>query len=577
MTLTKSLLLGSAATLVAVAGAQAADLPSKKAAPATYVKVCDAYGAGFFFIPGTDTCVKVGGYVRAEYTYSPAGNAVLPTTAPTVGNAVNPTGGSTSTYNKFYYWQPSQVSKNGEDTNGILARGVISLDARTATSVGTARTFIAVRTENKMGMYNNAALSGNFGASGQASSITLERALVQVAGFTFGRSTEIFSFMPAPNYISYGWSSFPSGVNQLAYTAVLGGGLSATVGLQDRSQMAQGTTPGSLFTAYTSASPNNYAGGVLGSAALSSANSSALISVANGPNVMPALAGNIRLDQAWGSAQVMGAVIQNNAVITGGTIYSGLTGATTPTMAIQSYNNTNGVTGGNSGKAINKTGWSVGAGLQLNLPQIGAGDKLWLTAAYSVGDLDHLNSSSTSDRSANIGREFTGLIRSDRNLWITPTAWAVTAGGAATLTSVRTDQTKGWSAGGIFTHYWAKDWRSNFIGSYLHIDVPTAVKATDWMFGGLSNANVTQVGHSIVWSPVANLDIGLETAYARLSQSLATYGQSGTTFSSANGYTAPAISAAPGTAASATATVTALPFKTSPNLFTVRLRADRTF
>jgi len=61
MTLTKSLLLGSSATLVAVAGAQAADLPSKKAAPATYVKVCDAYGAGFFVIPGTDTCVRVGG------------------------------------------------------------------------------------------------------------------------------------------------------------------------------------------------------------------------------------------------------------------------------------------------------------------------------------------------------------------------------------------------------------------------------------------------------------------------------------------------------------------------------------
>jgi len=71
MTLTKSLLLGSSATLVAVAGAQAADLPSKKAAPATYVKVCDAYGAGFFVIPGTDTCVKVGGYVRAEYQYVP--------------------------------------------------------------------------------------------------------------------------------------------------------------------------------------------------------------------------------------------------------------------------------------------------------------------------------------------------------------------------------------------------------------------------------------------------------------------------------------------------------------------------
>lgn len=56
MKLVKSLLLGSAAGLVAVAGAQAADLPTKKSAPVEYVRVCDAYGAGFFYIPGTQTC-----------------------------------------------------------------------------------------------------------------------------------------------------------------------------------------------------------------------------------------------------------------------------------------------------------------------------------------------------------------------------------------------------------------------------------------------------------------------------------------------------------------------------------------
>ena len=60
----KSLLLGSAATLLAVAGVQAADLP--KAEPVEYVKVCETYGAGFWYIPGTDTCLRVGGYVRFE-------------------------------------------------------------------------------------------------------------------------------------------------------------------------------------------------------------------------------------------------------------------------------------------------------------------------------------------------------------------------------------------------------------------------------------------------------------------------------------------------------------------------------
>ena len=40
MTLIKSILLGSAAGIVAVASTQAADLPTKKAAPVEYVRVC---------------------------------------------------------------------------------------------------------------------------------------------------------------------------------------------------------------------------------------------------------------------------------------------------------------------------------------------------------------------------------------------------------------------------------------------------------------------------------------------------------------------------------------------------------
>jgi hypothetical protein len=54
----KSLILGSAAGVLAVAGAQAADLPVK-AKPAEYVKVCSAYGAGFYYIPGTDICLRI--------------------------------------------------------------------------------------------------------------------------------------------------------------------------------------------------------------------------------------------------------------------------------------------------------------------------------------------------------------------------------------------------------------------------------------------------------------------------------------------------------------------------------------
>ncbi|MFL5061557.1 MAG: porin, partial [Xanthobacteraceae bacterium] len=63
MKMVRSLLLGSAAGFVAVAGAQAADMPVK-AKPVEYVKICTLYGAGFFYLPGTDICVKHGAYVR---------------------------------------------------------------------------------------------------------------------------------------------------------------------------------------------------------------------------------------------------------------------------------------------------------------------------------------------------------------------------------------------------------------------------------------------------------------------------------------------------------------------------------
>ena len=65
MKMVKSLLLGTAAGLLAVAGAQAADMPVK-AKPVQYVKICSLYGDGFYYIPGTDTCIKIGGYLRVQ-------------------------------------------------------------------------------------------------------------------------------------------------------------------------------------------------------------------------------------------------------------------------------------------------------------------------------------------------------------------------------------------------------------------------------------------------------------------------------------------------------------------------------
>ena len=67
----KSILLGSAAALAVVSGAQAADaIVAAAPEPAEYVKVCDAFGAGYFYIPGSETCLKIGGYVRYQVDFS---------------------------------------------------------------------------------------------------------------------------------------------------------------------------------------------------------------------------------------------------------------------------------------------------------------------------------------------------------------------------------------------------------------------------------------------------------------------------------------------------------------------------
>jgi hypothetical protein len=69
MRLLKHSLLGSAAAFAAAGAASAADLPVKKAVPIEYVRVCTAYGAGFFYIPGTDTCLRISGRARFEGGY----------------------------------------------------------------------------------------------------------------------------------------------------------------------------------------------------------------------------------------------------------------------------------------------------------------------------------------------------------------------------------------------------------------------------------------------------------------------------------------------------------------------------
>ena len=207
MKLVKSLLLGSAAGFAAVAGAQAADLPSRKAAPVEYVRVCSTYGAGFFYIPGTQTCLRVGGRVRAEYLVQETFNAVGLDTA---------------------------------DNYGFRARGRLNIDARTATAYGTLRTFIRFEMTISNGSYGQGVnstgpqfVATRGGAGGQ--STNLDKAFVQFGPVTAGRAQSFFDFYAdTHNYGPIRGSDMTA--NLLAYTATFGSGFSATLSLEDRAE-----------------------------------------------------------------------------------------------------------------------------------------------------------------------------------------------------------------------------------------------------------------------------------------------------------------------------------------------------
>jgi hypothetical protein len=437
MTLMKSALLASATTIIAVASAQAADLPSKKAAPVSYVKVCDAYGAGFFNIPGTDTCVKLGGYVRAEYQYVP-------------GKDVKNASGAVT-----------QSKKNMSET-GYEVRGRIDVDARTPTAAGPARTFIRLRAANTSGVRNaNLTDRGTYSFSdNSATGITAESALVQWAGFTFGVAPENYAMMPSSIYHANPWTGFPSGMKQIAYTRNFGGGLTATIALEDRKDFSYDSTKSTR------------------------------------PETAANIVGNVRLDQSWGFAAVHG-MVGNNSV------------------GNDQVNGTNG--------QKTYSAFAVGTTVSFKLPMIAPGDQLWLNANYADGILGALLTGgglSAVNRPAN-GRLLGGLLRVDTSL--------VQTGGttnAASTTNVKSyDNTTGWNVGGQFTHYWSPQWRSNFVAGYVEFNPPTSKLDNIWGKGQLQNYVA-----SLVYSPVRDLDIGIEVAYASLKSKM----QNAASFDNAN-------------------------------------------
>ena len=62
----RMMLLGSAAALIAAPAFAADAIVAAEPEPVEYVRVCDAYGTGYFYIPGTETCLKIEGYIRFQ-------------------------------------------------------------------------------------------------------------------------------------------------------------------------------------------------------------------------------------------------------------------------------------------------------------------------------------------------------------------------------------------------------------------------------------------------------------------------------------------------------------------------------
>ncbi len=160
MRMVKSVLLGTAAGLIAVGGAQAADLPLKAKA-VEYVRICSLYGAGFYYMPGTDTCIKLGGYVRADMILGGAGD-----------------------YN-FQQGAPAGTNNRLTDYYHSRARMDLTVDTRTATEYGVVRTYA-----DMVFTYDGPSVTGSspstFGTN--SASLGLYHAFIQFAGFTFGRT-----------------------------------------------------------------------------------------------------------------------------------------------------------------------------------------------------------------------------------------------------------------------------------------------------------------------------------------------------------------------------------------------------
>jgi hypothetical protein len=273
MTSLKTVLLGSAAALVATGAAQAADLPVKKAAAAVaYVEVCPAYGAGFYKLPGTDICVRHFGSAKFGVGFMDKRRYVSPD-----GDLV--------------------VNRADSNTSGWQWTIRPGWDFRSPTEWGTLRTVVQMRVDQRAGFYDSeeANLIGT-----QRVNNAIHRGYIEWAGFTIGKAGSFFIYWDQDDIISAQGGSPKESIPMLiAYTMPLGAGTKATVALETTSQWTEGYNDARL-------------GGVLGAG-----------SVEDGPFRFFGgfdVVGALSTEGSWGSAKLAGLLHfqQTNHVGNGG-------------------------------------------------------------------------------------------------------------------------------------------------------------------------------------------------------------------------------------------------------------------
>lgn len=256
------------AGITSMIDAYAADLPARGVAPRIeYVRVCSVHGEGFFTIPGTDTCMRVSGYARADMRYVEPVNRI-------------------------------------QDTVGFRARGRLNIDTRTATGFGKLRAYVRYEFERKTGSFNSLFSDEDDDtlgipiAGGIEDEADLDVAYIQFGGLTAGLVQSFFDFYT--NDLSFeelrGSDQKPA---LLAYTATFGEGFSATLSFEDALDRRVTGTPFGGFPFPLVPGPNDTPG--------------------NGPLAfagqrIPDIVGNVSAEQSWGDAKISAAVHQIRTV-----------------------------------------------------------------------------------------------------------------------------------------------------------------------------------------------------------------------------------------------------------------------